>query len=83
MKDLVKLAEEQIDTLRDIQTSGLTNEDVLIKSSVEIRNWCLFIKSLDINKTTQEGQVQEQFAVLDKIAHELATHVATRGTLSK
>ena len=60
MKDLVKVAEEQIDTLRDIQTSGLTNEDTLIKSSVEIRNWCVFIKLLNINKTAQEEQVQEQ-----------------------
>ena len=40
MNDLIKVAEEQIDTLRDIQTSELTDEEVLIKTSVEIRNWC-------------------------------------------
>lgn len=43
MKDLIKVAEEQIDTLRDIQTSGLTDEEILIEASTEIRNWCEFL----------------------------------------
>ena len=51
MDDLIKVAEEQIDTLRDIQTSGLTDEEVLIKSSVEIRNWCELL--LKINPPLQ------------------------------
>ena len=58
--DLIKIAEEQIQILVEIQFENVLEDTNSIEVSREIRNWCEFIRSLDNRKTAQEGQVQEQ-----------------------
>lgn len=46
MKDLIKIAEGQVDILRDIQTSALNDEEIVVRASSEMRTWCCFIKEI-------------------------------------
>lgn len=44
MKDLIKIAEEQMETLRNMQTSAFDEDEIVVRVSSEIRMWCCFIK---------------------------------------
>lgn len=44
MKDLIEIAEEQIGKLRDIQISDFIDEEIVVRTSSEMRMWCCFIK---------------------------------------
>lgn len=74
MKDLIKIAEEQIEMLKEIQFNDVLDNNE-IEVSREIRNWCEFIKSLDINK------IPEKFSndILDNIpTNKLVKELETR-----
>ena len=43
MKDLIKIAEEQIEILEKMQKEYVTEDIVKTELSKEIRNWCEFI----------------------------------------
>ena len=53
MEDLIKIAEEQIKHLEEIQFSEVLDIDH-IETSKEIRNWCNFIKEI---KPSEKSEV--------------------------
>lgn len=44
MKNLISIAEDQIDKLKESQSLLLEDNENLIRSSIQIREWCCFIK---------------------------------------
>lgn len=56
MEDLIKIAEEQIERLKEEQNPY--GDDVVINASKEIRYWCCFIASIQRDKAIQEMNEQ-------------------------
>lgn len=58
MKALIKIAEEQIEMLKEIQFNDVLDNNE-IEVSREIRNWCEFIRVLELQKNI-ENKVQSK-----------------------
>nr|UVN04775.1 MAG: hypothetical protein [Bacteriophage sp.] len=56
MKDLIKIAEEQIEILEEMQYENVLENVNPVDVSKEIRNWCEFIKSMNENTRVSRNE---------------------------